>query len=398
MHLFLISALLVGYACSLDNGLGSLPPLGWNTWCTLGKCGLDYCNETEVYDIAQTMSMNGMLKLGYNYVNLDDCWADTRDASGNILPDPKRFPSGMKALAGKIHALGMLFGLYTCAGTFTCSAGGRDHQIPGSFGHYEQDANTFASWDIDFVKMDWCNTKGLDPQTQYTQFSKALNVTGRPIYFEMCEWGVNNPWEWATPVANQWRTHGDHLDAWANTLGVINAQVGLSKYSGAGHWNYMDFIYTGGQACSNDPSKHCPGQTDVEYRTEFSFWSLLNSALIVATDIRIMTPIMKEILFNDEIIAVNQDIHRKQGDLVNKTNNAQVWARPLANGSEAVILFNDGEATTSISAKFEYWGWAKGTKASIRDLWAHKDVGSFTDEYTVLVDPHAVVFIILTKQ
>jgi len=214
----------------------------------------------------------------------------------------------------------------------------------------------------------------------------------------MCEWGVDNPWQWATPVANQWRTHGDHHDEWANTLGVINAQVGLSKYSGTGAWNYMDFIYTGGQACTNDPFKHCPGQTDVEYRTEFSFWSLLNSGLIVATDIRIMTPIIKEVLFNTEILAVNQDKLRKQGDQVNKMGNAQVWARPLADGTEAVILFNDGETATSVSAKFEYWGWAKGTKASIRDLWAHKDVGSFTDEYTVLVDPHAVVFIILTKQ
>jgi len=301
-------------------------------------------------------------------------------------------------LAGKMHALGMYFGLYTCAGTYTCSPGGRDHKIPGSFGHYDQDAQSYASWDVDFVKMDWCNTDGLDPHVQYAQFSKALNATGRPIFFEMCEWGVDKPWEWATPIVNQWRTAMDHHDEWANTLAIINSQAGLSKYSSAGAWNYMDFIYTGGQSCSDNVNKHCPGQTDAEYRTEFSFWSLLNSGLIVATDIRIMTPIMKEVLYNTEIIAINQDTLRKQGDLVNKKDDAQVWARSLANGSTAAILFNSGNSTTSVSAKFEYWGWVKGTKASIRDLWAHKDVGSFTDEYSVSVDSHAVVFIILTKQ
>jgi len=383
---------------ALDNGLGLYPPMGWNTWCTLGQCGLDYCNETEVYSIAQTLASNGMATLGYKYVNLDDCWADTRDTKGNIQPDAQRFPSGMKALADKIHGLGLKFGLYTCAGTFTCSSGGRDHKIPGSFGHYQQDATTFASWGVDFVKMDWCNTEGLDPKIQYPQFTTALNQTGRHIFFEMCEWGVENPWEWATPVANQWRTAGDHHDQWNSTLKVINSQAGLSKYSGIGAWNYMDFIYTGGQGCANDDTKHCPGQTDVEYTTEFSFWSILNSGLIVATDIRIMTPIMKEILFNSEVIAVNQDPLRKQGDRVHLSGDAQVWAKPLASGAEAVILFNAGESNLAISADFSYWGWTSTTSATVRDMWAHKDLGTFTGTYSTTVAPHAVVMILLKKQ
>jgi alpha-galactosidase len=179
----------------------------------------------------------------------------------------------MKALADQVHALGLKFGLYTCAGNYTCSSGGRDHKIPGSFGHYQQDANSYASWGVDFVKMDWCNTNGLNPKVQYPEMTKALNATGRPIFFEMCEWGLDDPWLWATPVANQWRTTGDHHDNWASTSSVIQAQVGLAQYSGRSAWNYMDFIYTGGQGCANDPNKHCPGQTDTEYMTEFTFWS-----------------------------------------------------------------------------------------------------------------------------
>jgi len=390
--------LLFGLVLCEDNGLGLLPAMGWNTWCTLGTCGKDYCNETEVYSIAQELISNGMSKIGYQYVNLDDCWADTRTADGTIVADASRFPSGMKALADKIHALGLKFGLYTCAGNFTCSSGGRDHQIPGSYGHYQQDADTYASWGIDFVKMDWCNTNGLVPKTQYTEFSKSLNNTKRPIYFEMCEWGVDKPWEWASPIANQWRTAGDHHDVWSSTLSVINTQVGLSSYSGSGGWNYMDFIYTGGQGCATDPNKHCPGQTDTEYRTEFSFWSLLNSGLIVATDVRIMTPIMKEVLYNTEVIAINQDKLKKQGDRVLLKGDAQVWARPLSGGAEAVILFNAGETALSIEADFKSWGWTDTTVATGRDLWLHQDLGSFTGKYSATVQPHAVVLVVFTPK
>eukprot|EP01124_Arcella_intermedia_P024789 TRINITY_DN4263_c0_g1_i1.p1 TRINITY_DN4263_c0_g1~~TRINITY_DN4263_c0_g1_i1.p1 ORF type:complete len:398 (-),score=70.60 TRINITY_DN4263_c0_g1_i1:48-1241(-) len=392
--LLLLSHILCSY--SLDNGLGLYPPMGWNTWCTLGKCGRDFCNETEVLSVAQELIDNGMSSLGYDYVNLDDCWADSRDANGNILADPDRFPSGMKSLIDKIHGMGLKFGLYTCAGTYTCSSGGRDHKIPGSYGHYEQDAKTYASWGVDFVKVDWCSTTGLDPQTQYSQFSHALNVSGRAIFFEMCEWGVNDPWKWGAPLANQWRTTGDHHDDWNNTLGVINKQAGLSSFSGIGAWNYLDFIYTGGQGCTDDPNKHCPGQSDIEYMSEFSFWAFLNSGLIVATDIRIMTPIMKEVLYNQEIIAINKDPLRKQGDRVYLDGDKQVWSRPLADGSVAVILFNSGESEQSITADFSLWGWAH-TKAMVRDLWLHHNIGEYSNQYTSIIPPHGVNFVKLHK-
>eukprot|EP01123_Difflugia_compressa_P006504 TRINITY_DN18759_c0_g1_i1.p1 TRINITY_DN18759_c0_g1~~TRINITY_DN18759_c0_g1_i1.p1 ORF type:complete len:245 (+),score=27.25 TRINITY_DN18759_c0_g1_i1:89-736(+) len=214
----------------------------------------------------------------------------------------------------------------------------------------------------------------------------------------MCEWGLQDPWKWAPPIANQWRTAGDHHDNWDNTLKIINAQAGLSQYSGIGAWNYMDFIYTGGQTCKDDPKKHCPGMTDVEYLTEFSFWSLLNSGLIVATDIRIMTPIMKQILYNTEIIAINQDSLRKQGDRVLHNGDIQIWSRTLSDESSAVILFNSGNATTTITLDYSLLKWQSGTKGLVRDLWSHKDLGVFSDTFTASVQPHAVVYVKIVPQ
>eukprot|EP01121_Diplochlamys_sp_Union-15-3_P020938 TRINITY_DN832_c0_g1_i1.p1 TRINITY_DN832_c0_g1~~TRINITY_DN832_c0_g1_i1.p1 ORF type:complete len:407 (-),score=79.28 TRINITY_DN832_c0_g1_i1:17-1237(-) len=384
-----------------DNGLGITPPMGWNTWCTLGACGRDYCDETEVKSIADTIATNGMKELGYTYVNLDDCWADTRDSQGNIQPDPQRFPSGMKALADYIHTKGLKFGLYTCAGTYTCSSGGRDHRIPGSYGHYDQDAKTYASWGIDYVKMDWCNTQGLEPQVQYPQMWKAINATGRPIFFEMCEWGINDPWKWGPPVSNAWRATGDHHDNWVSTASVIEQMVGLSSYAGEGHWNYMDFLMTGGQGCTKNETQHCPGQTDTEYRTEFSLWTICNSGLIVSTDIRNLTPIMKDILFNSEVIAVNQDSLKKAGDRISsvecgeRANTCQVWGKEVSDGY-AAVLYNAGENSHPITANFSLWGW-NGVTASVRDLWAKKDLGSFTGSFTTTVESHGVVFIKLKK-
>jgi len=377
--------------------------MGWNTWCTLGKCGRDYCNETEIRSIAQTMIRNGMKDLGYNYVNLDDCWADRRDANGNILADASRFPSGMKALADYIHSLGMKFGLYTCAGTYTCSSGGRDHKIPGSYGHYDQDAKTYASWGIDYVKMDWCNTEGLDPKIQYPLMTKAINASGRAMFFEMCEWGKEDPWEWAQPYANAWRATGDHHDEWGSTSNIIDQMAGLGKYAESGAWNYMDFLMTGGQGCDNITTAHCPGMTNTEYITEFTMWTICNSGLIVATDIRTLTPIMKKILFNKEVIAINQDALKKAGDRVSASdcgedsNTCQVWAKELYGGSYAIVLYNKGSSSHDITADFTKWGWSASDSAKVRDLWKLQDMGTFTGSFKATVPSHGVVLVRMTK-
>jgi alpha-galactosidase len=388
---------------ALNNGVGRLPPMGVSSWCVGGPCGNDYCSDKEMREIAQAVVSSGLKSLGYIYVNMDDCWAGPRDKQGNITPDPTRFPNGMKPLVDFIHSLGLKVGLYTDGGTETCVG----HR-PGSYGHYQQDANTYAAWGIDYVKMDWCHTKGLDPKIQYPLMRDALNKTGRPIFFEMCEWGLSEPWTWAAPVANSWRTTDDHHDSWNSTATIIEQQAGLSHYSGPGAWNYMDFLMTGGEGCLFFEHKHCSGQTDIEYRTEFSFWALLNSPLIVSTDIRVLTPIMKEVLFNTEVIAVNQDPFAQQGDRISNrrcepsvTATCQVWAKPLVPGNKfAVILYNSADSKSyDITVKFSNLGWPGGTKALVRDLWKHEDVGIFKDIYTAhQVPPHGVTMVTLSQR
>ena len=170
-----------------NNGVGSRPALAWNTWCSIEGCGTDICNEVEIQEIAQAMRSNGMYDAGYTRINMDDCWeACERGANGEIQADPQRFPSGLKSLAATLHGYGFKFGLYTSAGSTTCSGGTRANcKPPGSIGHYSDDAKTFASWDMDYVKLDWCGGNLTNSTTQHTEFSEALNATGREIWFEL---------------------------------------------------------------------------------------------------------------------------------------------------------------------------------------------------------------------
>jgi len=221
-------------------------------------------------------------------------------------------------------------------------------------------------------------------------------------FFEMCEWGVDDPWKWGANVSNAWRATGDHHDNWGSTAGIINNMAGLSSYAGEGHWNYMDFLMTGGEGCKGNSTGHCPGMKDVEYRTEFSLWTICNSGLLVATDIRDLTPIMKELLFNTEVIAVNQDSLKKAGDRLESTacgevvNTCQVWGKPVVDGY-ALVFYNAGSKPHPIPVDFNSFGW-KGVTAKVRDLWAQKDIGSATDTYTAdNVPSHGVVFVKLTK-
>ena len=214
---------LAPHVLSLNNGLGRTPPLGWNTWCTEGNCARDYCDAQEIMEIADAMAANGMRALGYEYINLDDCWASER-VNGKLVPDKVRFPDGMVPVIQYVNAKGFKFGLYTSAGITTCNRGGRSYEIPGSYGHYEQDAATFASWGVEYVKMDWCGTvvdkQQLDPLEQYPEMSKALNATGKPIFFDACERGKEHPEYWMQWYANAWRTGRDHHDTWDGNDGM----------------------------------------------------------------------------------------------------------------------------------------------------------------------------------
>ncbi|XP_065836434.1 uncharacterized protein [Oscarella lobularis] len=403
----LLALTLAAFAQALNNGLGLVPPMGWNTWCTLGRCGRDYCDAKEVMSVADAMVENGMRNLGWKYINLDDCWADHRDANGTIVADPSRFPDGIAAVVKYVNSKGFKFGLYTDAGEYTCSTGGRHYKIPGSYGHYEQDAQTYASWGVEYVKMDWCNTKingtKLDPKVQYAQMSKALNATGKPIFFNSCEWGVESPWEWMKMYANSWRSGDDHADNWKSTAGIIEHNAGLSKYAGPGGWNDPDFLMTGGEGCADDENKRCPGMTDVEYKTEFVMWCILAAPLLVATDVRNMTDIQKQALFNAELIAVNQDKMGHQGDRLgfsncsSKSDDCQIWAKNLTDNAVAVALFNAGDSTHNITFNFTLLpGW-DSKSVHFRDLWEMKDVGSFQHSFTANdVPSHGVAVYKLT--
>ena len=198
---FLLS--IVGASLCLDNGLGRTPPMGWNTWEHF------FCNVNDqlIRDSADAIVAKGLDKHGYKYVNIDDCWAGSRDKDGNIVPETKDFPN-MTALASYVHSKGLLFGLYSDAGTMTCG------KRPGSLNHEISDANTYAKWGVDFLKYDNCNSDGTKPEVRYPVMRDALNQTGHRIFFSMCEWGVDNPATWASKVGNSWRTTGDMHDSW----------------------------------------------------------------------------------------------------------------------------------------------------------------------------------------
>jgi len=366
----------------------------------------DYCDEKEIKGIADAMISNGMRDLGYNYINLDDCWAFARDGNGNILADPIRFPNGMKSLADHLHKKGFRFGLYTDSGLQTCSQGERDHSIPGSYGHYQQDATTYAQWGMDLVKMDWCNTvvdgKQLDPKVQYPEMYQSLNSTGRPIFFSLCEWGVDDPWTWASKCGNSWRIGPDHHDNWNSTSEIIENLAGKSKFAGPGGWNDPDFLMTGGEGCKHDHKKICPGQTHTEYKSEFSIWAITNAPLFVATEVRTMNEEKKAIVLNKEIIQVNQDPLSMAGDRI--TNQAcsgssgvcQIWTKPLQDKSQAVVLYNSDEVEHNITLDFSLIGW-ENAQIKIRDLWHHEDLGIFSGNFTSKVKSHGVTMIKATK-
>jgi alpha-galactosidase len=361
--------------------LAATPPMGWNSWNRFG------CNVSEdlITSMADTMVSSSMKDAGYQFIIIDDCWQVSRDASGNIVADPKRFPSGIKALADYVHSKGLKFGIYSDAGTLTC--GGR----PASRGHEYQDATQYAAWGVDYLKYDWCNTGTEDAQAAYTTMSEALKATGRPIVFSLCEWGNHKPWLWAKDVGNLWRTTGDITDCWdckkeysMGWLRILDLQDGLESYAGPGHWNDPDMLEVGNGGMSTE-----------EYRSHFSLWCLLAAPLIAGNDLKSMPPEIKEILTKKEVIAVDQDPLGSEGRRVRKDGDLEIWAKQMQDGSRAVVLFNRGTAEAEISVAWETLGYPAHLSAAVRDLWAGKDLGKFTGRFSAEVPGHGVVLVIV---
>jgi alpha-galactosidase len=362
------------------NGLALTPPMGWNSWNKFG-CDID---EAIVRRVADAMVSSGMRDAGYLYVVIDDCWHGERDADGFITADPRKFPSGMKALGDYIHSRGLKFGIYSDAGAKTC--GGR----PGSQGHEYQDALTYAQWGVDYLKYDWCNTGSRNAEEAYALMADALRSTGRDVVFSICEWGTNQPWLWAQKIGNLWRTTGDITDKWEGkhhgyawgVVSIADMNEPLWPYAGPGHWNDPDMLEVGNG-----------GLTTAEYRAHFSLWAIMAAPLIAGNDVSNMDDATRSILLNKEVIAVDQEGLGIQGRRVWKEGDLEVWVKPLAGGGRAVLLFNRGTSPAEIAFDWDQIGYPPHLEARVRDLWKHKGLGRMSRRYSATVAPHDVVML-----
>ena len=368
----MLGGLALWAGLSLDNGLARTPPMGWNSWNHFG-CDV---SEQLIKETADAMVTSGMRDAGYRYVVIDDCWQVARNAAGEIVADSTRFPHGIKALADYVHSKGLKFGIYTDAGRKTCQ--GR----PGTYGHEVQDARTYAAWGVDYVKEDWCNAEGLVAPVQYAKFRDALAHAGRPIVLSICEWGSNQPWDWAPRTGNLWRTTDDISDNWPSMLSNLDQSSQHRSVAGPGAWNDPDMLEVGNG-----------GMTGDEYRAHMSLWAIQAAPLIAGNDLRTMSDETRAILTNPEVLAVDQDPRGVQGYLVSSgPPELQVWAKPLQDGSSAIALLNRSGAAAEITTWFHRAG-ITADSVLVRDLWAHADRGAFRREYKATVPAHGVVML-----
>jgi alpha-galactosidase len=389
-----------------DSGpvLAPTPPMGWNSWNKLGTS----VSEAAIKAMADAMVSSGMRDVGYQYINIDDTWSvkgDTttgttgRDLVTNqLVSDPMRFPSGIKALADYVHAQGLKLGIYGDRGTLTCGG------YPGSNGYEALDAQTFADWGVDYLKYDNCSADGNTMQDDYTKMGNALKATGRPIVFSVCAWWFYN---WEPNVGQLWRTTTDIKPNWDTIISLIDKNggdttrygafdnampispsgaydaPGLGQWAGPGHWNDPDMLEVGNS-----------GLVDAEYRAHFALWAMMAAPLIAGNDLRTMNGTIQEILTNSDIIAVDQDPLGKQGaPLANSDTTLEVWSKPLT-GSQtyAVALFNRGATSADITVNFADLGIT--SNAQLRDLSNHLDLGCKTSSYTgAAIASHGVLML-----
>jgi alpha-galactosidase len=368
---------------AIDAGLALTPPMGWNSWNHFG-CDV---NEKLIRDTADALVSSGMRDAGYQFLVIDDCWHGARDAHGDIQPDPQRFPSGIKALADYVHGKGLKFGIYSDAGTKTCA--GR----PGSRGYEYQDAAQYAAWGVDYLKFDWCNTGSQNAQASYATMRDALNHTGRPITFSLCEWGTAKPWLWAGEgIGNLWRTTGDITDQWDGKKGyslgmmtIVDLNEPLYSFAGPGHWNDPDMLEVGNGGMTND-----------EYRAHFSLWAMMAAPLIAGNDVAKMSPETRGILLNKDVIAIDQDPLGHPGRRMRRDGDMELWSRDLADGSRAVLLLNRGSKAAPAHFSLADVGYPDAFTLRARDLWAGRDLQPVHGSYSVAQVPsHGVVLLVL---
>lgn len=360
------------------------PPLGWNSWNTFGP----NINEQLIRETADAMVETGLRDAGYEYLVIDDCWSlRERNEKDELVADPEKFPSGMKAVADYVHSKGLKFGMYSCDGTMTCA------RYPSSFDHEFIDAKTFADWGVDFLKYDNCNRPlNYSGRLLYKRMGLALANCGRDILFSACNWGAEESQYWIKETgAHMWRSTGDIVDNWNSIKELTEKQMALLATNGQGCFNDMDMLVVGMGGKGNVGFGGC---TVEEYRTHFSIWALFGSPLMIGCDIRSMSQETKDILMNKEILAINQDPAYRQVFAVPTITEDLIawkaWVRYLEGGDIAIGFFNMGDnpvnpclALTEIGL-----GRVSGKALQVRDIWAGEELGVYKDHMEVRVEPH----------
>lgn len=343
-----------------------LPPMGWNSWNTFGPD----ISEQLIFETADAMVESGLRDCGYEYLVIDDCWSlKERDREGRLVPDPGKFPHGMKAVADYVHNKGLKFGMYSCAGNLTCAG------YPGSFEHEFTDAETFAGWGVDYLKYDYCYHSPVIPgKILYRRMGLALENCGRDILFSACSWGSDETHEWIkTTAASMWRSTGDIFDSWESIRSLTEQQGKLHPYHGAGCFNDMDMLVVGMHGNGNVGLSGC---TDEQYRTHYAIWALLGSPLMIGCDIRHMSEETKHTLMNKDVIAIDQDpFCRQPYELqVEHRENCLIYARELAGGDMAVGCFNPNEKPVTAWFNLDEMGLSisTGRTLDLTDCWTGK--------------------------
>ena len=352
--------------------LARTPPMGWNSW-NYFHCGID---ETLIKSMADQMIALGLKAAGYNYVIVDDCWQGRRDDKGFLTADPQHFPSGMKALAAYVHDRGLKFGIYSSRGATSCAG------LPGSLGFESKDATAFADWGVDYVKYDGCpyDVSPEEANRRYQTMAQALRATGRPILFSIVGGGYTDGY---SAMAQLNRTTGDMQDNWDVMLTRFDGNASFAGAAHPGFWNDPDALEVGNGKMSMD-----------EYQTHFSLWAISAAPLIISADLRTLDPQALKILTNPEVVAVDQDALGVQGYKVSEPGaGVQVWVKRLqGRGNWAAVLVNRTQTSATIPIQWRVLS-PTITRANVRDLWTHADLGNFEDGYSVQVQPHNVAFI-----